>query len=562
MFKIFRDIEDLEQIEIYPHSPIFCDTETMTDEGRTSGGLYGKIRLFQLYQEEWDSVVIIDCEFIPLQEVLDLIVDSHLVFHGGAFDLHTINIKTADPWVPAELDDTLYLSRLAFNTKQRFGFYECLDYAGEADELIRSIDKKEEQKSDWSGPLSNKQKMYAAADVYYLAKLYRVVESYKDRTVYRLDIDNLKFAIEYTRHGMPVNQDTVKRMKREYTNKLEDVLESLPINPRSSVQARDYLGTKSSDADTLIELVQAGSDRAKRVQDARHFYKTLEYLSAYDRPIIKGFFQPCAALSGRFSCTGGNSFEHVNLQQMPEILHRIVEAPENWHIVYKDYSGLELRMAVAYVGEPVMAKYMRDGADMHGETAKYIFSVSEFDDAMRTVAKTFNFGLIYGAGVPTVKNTLKFDAGVIMSFEEVRDLRHKWFLMYEYFDEWHRIHKNQMNVYGYVDIETALGRRIRSYKLTDSLNLPIQGSSVECTKTSLMLLKTRYGKDMHPQGPRLINTIHDSNIMLTPADEADDWGKALSECMVDAWTFVTSELADPDIPMPHGYEHGPVWLFH
>jgi DNA polymerase I-like protein with 3'-5' exonuclease and polymerase domains len=524
--------------------------------GKTSGGLYGRVRLIQLYQSDWDNVAIIDCDYVPLRLVLDMIVDHHLVFHNASFDLHTINCYTDEVWLPKNVDDTLYLSRLAFYTKLKFSFYDCLEYAEKDDELIRSIDKKEEQKSDWSGPLSNKQKMYAAADVYYLEKLYNAVKHMSNSTIYKLDIFSLEHAVKYSRTGMPINQQTVNELKREYTIKLEDVLESLPINPRSSVQAREYLGTKSSDANTLIELVQAGSERAKKVQDARHYYKSLEYLNAYDRPVVKGFFQPCAAISGRFSCSGGNRFSHSNLQQMPGELHKVVEAPDGHEIIYKDYSGLELRMAVAYVGEPVMSQFMKEGADMHTETAKFIFNTSSPTDQERTVAKTFNFGLIYGAGVPTVKATLKYDANLILPYEDVRDLRFKWFDMYEFFGEWHKIHKNQFNIYGYVDVETALGRRVRTYKLTDSLNVPIQGSSVEVTKTAVCLLYSRY-PDVN-----LINVIHDSIILCEPSHEAELWGNRLSECMVDAWDYVISELAEPEIPMPHGFEHGPVWLFH
>ena len=143
-----------------------------------------------------------------------------------------------------------------------------------------------------------------------------------------------------------------------------------------------------------------------------------------------------------------------------------------------------------------------------------------------------------------------------MKFEEVKYLKEKWFSMYEYYDEWHKLHKNAMNVYGYIDVETALGRRVRAYKLTDSLNIPIQGSSVEVTKVSLINLKKR-----HPDA-YIINTIHDANLLLAKTEEAEMWGTRLSEAMVDAWKYVTEDLAEPDILMPHGFEHGPIWKFH
>jgi DNA polymerase I-like protein with 3'-5' exonuclease and polymerase domains len=571
MHDLIRDLEIFRKISVDPHLPVFCDTETTEDEGLSSGGLYGKIRLFQIFQSTWKKAVVIDCFFIPLNEVLNLLQPHHLIFHNGSFDLHTINLKTEETWLPKELDDTLYLSRLKYFTKQKFGFYECLKYSNNSDSLIDGIDKKEEQKSDWSGALSDRQLTYAAADVVYLAKLYESVKEFKTSTVYNLDINNLKYAVNYARNGMPVNQNRVLELKKEYVQKLEDTFKQLPpdLNVRSSKQCCIYLNSKSSAHDVLLEMAQEGNERAKRISDARSFFKSLEYLKAYDRPVIKGFFNPCAALSGRFSCTGGNRYDHVNLQQIPNSLHDIVEAPDKYRIVYKDYSGIELRMAVAFTGEEVMAQMMKSGADMHTETAKYVFEKEDISYEDRTIAKTFNFGLIYGVGVKTVQSMLKLQANLDLPFQEVKRLMNRWFELYEGFTVWHDMHKYQFNVFGYVDIETALGRRIRTYSIPDSLNFPIQGSSVEVTKVSIGLLYSRYPelqKVKHilqdDYEACLINTIHDSNILLAKEEETEKWGNRLSECMVDAWKYVISELADPEIPMPHGYDAGPVWTFH
>jgi len=556
MFQLVRDIEVFDKISVNPSLPLFCDTETCEEEGLSSGGLYGKIRLVQIYQEEWENAILFDCFFIPLEKVLNLIKPCKLVFHNGAYDLHTINLKTKTTWLPKNVDDTLYLSRLQYFTKQKFGFYDCLEYAGLADKLIKSINKKEEQKSDWGKPLSKQQKTYAAADVIYLHLLYNKVKSKAKTTVYQLDIQNLKHAINYSRNGMPVNQKTVLEYKKKYMNRMEDLLEKLPVNPNSPKQCCEYLGTSSSNIEVLTEMMYDGNQRAKDIHDARHCSKSLTFLNTYDRPFIKGFFQPCAAISGRFSCTGGHSYSHANLQQMPEKLHGVIEAPKGKVIIYKDYSGLELRMAVAYTGEPMMGALMRSGKDMHTETAKFIFNKEEISDLERTMTKVFNFSLIYGSGIKTVQATIYKWTGKRMPFGEVKSLISKWFDMYDYFDQWHTMHKNQLNIYGYVDIETALGRHIRTYKLTDSLNFPIQGSSVEVQKTGLGLLFNRY-PDVH-----LINTIHDSNILLANEDEAEKWGNRLSECMVEAWHYVIQDLADPEIPMPHGFDSGPVWIFH
>ena len=555
MYKLIRDFEDIPQDSIDPQSIGFCDTETYTDEGKTKGGLYGKIRLVQLFQKEWDEALIIDCMFVPLDRVLALIKPLTLVFHNASFDLHTINRHVDGMWYPKSVHDTVYLSRLVYYTKMRFGFYECLEYSNHADALIRGIDKKEEQKSDWGGPLSKKQLTYAAADVLYLERLYNSVCHKVDDISYRLDIDNLKFAIKYAKRGMPVNQDKVRELKKGYLTELETILERLPINPRSHTQVKPYLGIKSSDKDTLMSLALDGNEKAADIIAARENYKSVEYLNSWDRPVVYGFHNPCSALSGRFSCTGGDLYDGANLMQLPRRLHEIVQAPPGYTFVYKDYSGLELRMGVAFTGEPTMEGFMKTGADMHRETAKYLLSKDEVTKEERDMAKSFNFGLLYGIGVGAFRLVLKSRAGVDLNFRETKAMMNKWFDMYHYFKEWHNIHKHQLAIYGYVDVETALGRKVRTYRLNDSLNLPIQGSSAEAQKVSLMLFNKRYPDN------NLINTIHDSNILMQKEEEADMWGKRLDECMLEGWEYVIKSLAIPDLPMEPGYDVNNVWTF-
>jgi len=557
VYNLNRDVEIFRKISINPNLPVFCDTETQGDEGLSSGGLYGKVRLFQLFQEHWEKAEIIDCDFIPIKHVLDLLEDNHLVFHGGSFDLHTINLYTDKTWCPKKLDDTLYLSRLKFFTKQKFGFYECLKYSKHSDSLVESIDKKEEQKSDWSGALTNKQLIYAAIDVVYLSKLYESVKEFSTTSIYALDMSNLKYAINYSRNGMYVNQKKVVKLKKKFIINLEETLKQLPhdLNVRSSKQCCEYLNSKSSSKEVLTELAIEGNDNAQKIITARHCLKSLEYLNKYNRSIIKGFFNPCAAISGRFSCTGGNRYDHENLQQIPREFQEVITSPQGYKIVYKDYSGLELRMAVAYTGEELMGSMMKAGEDMHTYTAKHLFEKDEVSFEERLVAKAFNFGLIYGIGVKAVRLLLKLRANTDISFDKVKKLMNKWFELYEGFAVWHDMHKYQYNIYGYVDVETALGRKIRTYSVPDSLNYPIQGSSAEVTKVSLGLLYSKY-PDVY-----LINTVHDANLLLAKDDEAEMWGKRLDECMIDAWKYVISDLADPDVPMPEGYDIGNDWIF-
>ncbi len=547
MYKLIRDLSDFTQ-PISASEPIFCDTETYEDIGKTNGGLYGKVRLIQLYQVGWHEAYMFDCMFVDFLKVLDFIVDCSTVWHNASYDLHTINCNTDTLWRPREIHDTMYLSKLEFHEQTKFDFYSCLDHACVSDANIEAIDKKAQQKSDWSQALMPDQLKYAAYDVLYLSLLWEQIERAKTTEGYLLDIDNLYHAIEYDRNGMPVNTDTIEELQREYILKSEKYKARCPVNINSSKQCSEWLGVKSTSADILGVMALKGNTDADNLIKARKSTKVIGFLKKYKHPVIRGFHNSCGARTGRMTCKGGDRYFCDNLQNPPHALFSAFEAPPGKVMVYKDYSGLELRMAVTWVGEPTMYRLMMEGADLHTYTGCKLFNKTPetLSEHYRTVTKFYNFGTIYGAYPKTLQNLLQASARIDISLKEVTLIRNKWLELYEYFDEWHKIHKRQLQIYGYLDITTALGRTIRAYSLNDSLNFPIQGSSVEVTKKAVSYLYERYS-----ESPNIINVVHDSITLLRDeGDDAEVWKERLNDCMIDSWYYVIKDLALPDLVMP------------
>jgi len=204
-----------------------------------------------------------------------------------------------------------------------------------------------------------------------------------------------------------------------------------------------------------------------------------------------------------------------------------------------------------------MERLMRHNVDLHTYTGCIIYKVTpeELTTYQRMIGKILNFTLVFGAGVGVTQATLRGWGEVLMPIHEVKLLRETWLDTYSYFREWHQMHAGHIGVYGYLDVTTALGRTVRAYTVPDSLNIPIQGSSSEVTKVSLKFLKERYPDEY------LINTIHDSNCLMVPEDQAEKWVSRLNECMVDAWYHVIKDLAIPDLPMPAEAEYKTYWDF-
>jgi len=96
--------------------------------------------------------------------------------------------------------------------------------------------------------------------------------------------------------------------------------------------------------------------------------------------------------------TGRMSVNNPPLQQLPsggDAIRRMFLAEEGCRMSSIDFSGVELRVLAALSQDPVMLKVFREGADLHQTTA-------DNTGVTRKVAKTVNFGKVYGAGPKTL----------------------------------------------------------------------------------------------------------------------------------------------------------------
>ena len=176
-------MQELIEATNFKHK-VACDTETI--------GLYGKIRLLQVFQRDWDEVLIVDS---PMHiEVAAYLMKVDSIWHNSHYDFTTI----APRFVPQTFADTFLMSRLAEPQYQEYSLDACMDRALGFDPYEKQgIDKKVLQKSNWSKPLTEEQYRYAATDVYYLFEVYDRCAPALEMDAYRLDILSLREAIDF-----------------------------------------------------------------------------------------------------------------------------------------------------------------------------------------------------------------------------------------------------------------------------------------------------------------------------------------------------------------------------
>ncbi|RKY52939.1 MAG: hypothetical protein DRP93_07335, partial [Candidatus Neomarinimicrobiota bacterium] len=178
--------------------PVFMDTETR--------GLYGEVRLLQLYQPHLSHVLMIENPDVFL--LMGMFKTMHCVYHNAHYDITVYQQQSETRDVPDKLDCTFLLARLAYPEKEKFSLDAVMEYALGFDPYARQhLDKAKLQKTNWDVmQLTDEQLVYAATDVYYMPQVWECVKHKLDDIGYQLDISVLRKCLDFQWNGLPVDE--------------------------------------------------------------------------------------------------------------------------------------------------------------------------------------------------------------------------------------------------------------------------------------------------------------------------------------------------------------------
>lgn len=537
--------DDLSNMILDPSKEVFFDTETI--------GLYGKIRLAQFYQKGNDHVVIVD-KPNPF-ELTKLLDEHHVVMHNGHYDITCIQVNTETRWEPKNWDDTLYLSRLFYYMKEGFSLDEVMDYVLGFDPYLEQLlNKAILQKSDWGAlVLSSEQLLYAATDVFYLSDVWDVVKQMKKDTNYLLDKYILSYSLDFQNNGLPVDSDKVHSQYEKNLEEIEKI--ALPINANSWKQVRPYIGSADSDKLGLTKLALKGNDKARDVKTTRTLLKQNSFLSKFDTSEgrIFGKFQP-SARSGRFTC------KDQNLEQLPRKLKGVfgVDPGTGRCLIYSDYPQIELRSVTCITGELRMANLFRQFEDLHSYTAEMLFGKGYTKD-QRQVAKTANFGLLYGASWKVFQAILLVEAEMWLPELQLKSIINRWKQLWSTIAAWQESGISAWR--NSTPWATPFGRRYVAKMMTDQLNICNQGFAAEIAKLAMHYMMPNI-KDIGGRPVELCNFIHDSYIFECDIDQKEETSIIVADAMQKAWfeaLRVGKGLKIRDLPMPVNVYAGYNW---
>jgi DNA polymerase-1 len=245
--------------------------------------------------------------------------------------------------------------------------------------------------------------------------------------------------------------------------------------------------------------------------------------------------------------TGRLSSTEPNLQNIPirtalgrEIRKAFIPKKGNL-LLSADYSQIELRVMAHVCNDATLVSAFNAGHDIHTATAAALFGLdlNDVQSEQRRIAKTVNFGIMYGQGSFGLARQLG------ISRTESKEIIDQYFLRYPniklYIDETIEKAKKQ----GYV--ETLLGRRryfpalesnnqaIRQGAERAAINMPIQGTAADMMKLAMINVHGRMKKE--GMNSLMILQIHDELVFDALKDEVDALRDLVKHEMESAMTL-------------------------
>lgn len=344
--------------------------------------------------------------------------------------------------------------------------------------------------------------------------------------------------------GLPFHVPTAKRLKRSYekkvakaeakvhelaghefniasTKQLQKVLfEELGLVPSKLTRTKQA----STDEDVLKGLKKA-HPIAKAILDYRKAKKILStYVLSLLEKHVEGVVYTDFLQHG--TVTGRLSSRNPNLQNVPDSCRSMFHAPKGWKFVEMDFAQAELRVVTHYTKDPVFVEAFEKGQDIHTRTAAefYGLSMEEVTKKQRFLAKSINFGLLYGRGAKAIGEQCD------MSEEKAEEAIAQYFQTYQATRQWMDDHIALAHKRGYVADPFGRKRRLHATINADdewamreaerqALNSPIQHGAAAATYIGLLRIQVW----LRENGMRsyLCLTVHDSAMLCCPEDEVE-----------------------------------------
>ena len=379
----------------------------------------------------------------------------------------------------------------------------------------------------------------------------------------KLEMPMVPVLARMERAGIRIDTGYLKSLEKDFAKhisaKEKEIQEAAGIafSPASPKQLAEVLFTRlklpvlkkgktgpSTDSDVLERLAEQHKLPAL-ILEYREFAKLQNtYVETLPAMISPKTGRLHTSFNQTGTATGRLSSSDPNLQNIPirtelgRSIRRAFIPAEGLEFVSGDYSQVELRMLAHFSGDKAMIGSFNRGEDIHKAVAAEVFgkSLADVTPQERQVAKTVNFGLVYGQG----PQGLSRQTGLSLKDAEA--------YITKYFERYPGVKSFIDGVIAEAEkngfAQTIAGRRRNLPDITADMaqrrnaarraavNTVIQGSAADLMKGAMITLdaelRKRSGK------AQMLLQIHDELLLEAPPEELDNVGALLKRVMEGA----------------------------
>lgn len=274
-------------------------------------------------------------------------------------------------------------------------------------------------------------------------------------------------------------------------------------------------------------------------------------------------FSQISTSTGRLSCN------NPNLQNLPVRTERGSKIRkafccEKGNILYSfDYNQIELRVLAHLSGDPYLVEAFKNNRDIHTETANILFSGDSLfslsperkdQKDLRRIAKTINFGIIYGMSAYGLSQELGISVSDAENF--IKEYFHRFKGVKKYIDDIISAVERDgfvttiLNRRRYIPEIRSSNKNQKEFAKRAAINMPVQGSSADIIKLAMNRIYEFFKKEKLKS--MMVLQIHDELLFEVFPEEEKVIAESVREIMENVLKL--------NVPLKVDVKKGPNYL--
>ncbi|GAA8363666.1 DNA polymerase I [Helicobacter pylori] len=353
--------------------------------------------------------------------------------------------------------------------------------------------------------------------------------------------------------GFKIDAPYFKRLEQEFKNELHvlerQILELIGVdfNLNSPKQLSEILYEKlelpknkshSTDEKSLLKIL----DKHPSIALILEYRELNKLFNTYTTPLLRlkdkddkihtTFIQTGTA-TGRLSSHSPN-LQNIPVRSPKGLLIRkgFIASSKEYCLLGVDYSQIELRLLAHFSQDKDLMEAFLKGRDIHLETSKALFG-EELAKEKRSIAKSINFGLVYGMGSKKLSETLNIPLNEAKSYIEA------YFKRFPSIKDY--LNRMKEEILKTSKAFTLLGRYrvfdftgandyIKGNYLREGVNAIFQGSASDLLKLGMLKVSERFKNN---PSVRLLLQVHDELIFEIEEKNAPELQQEIQRILND-----------------------------